>query len=593
MTDTAKFTVKLFDKVSKPARSAEKALGRFRDAAGKMRAANGRALGGGGKGGMFGGLGGALDVFKGNLLTAAATKVAGLAADVAGATAELVTFGQNSRLAFANLSKYGAPAEAMFDHSRALAKRFGLDVIDTTKQYKKFLALQFTPKDIDGLIRMGADLRALGTDAEGVQGVFMALGQIKGKGRFQGEEMLQLAERGISTVLVQEEIGKLLGGKSTDQVQKLQQGGKITADVALKAIENAINRKLGQGKLGESGAKFADQTIEGMLGRIKSIGQDAGVSMVDRITAPVTKLISGGLGKLETFLASPAGAAAIDKIATALGHAAEFTADLAKGFGSAFGAGFEKNIKPMMEAFSLFGDGDSTAKSLGKALGEVASFSLGAVLGLAALGGAVSTLLGPVWAIGKAIVSGLIDPLAKIAADIFMWISDVVSVLGDSEKTLGDKAWELAKSLMSGFANGIGALISLPIDAIKSVGSSVVDALKDVLDIHSPSRVTRAIGANVARGLAVGADSQSGSVAASGERMAGAQLRGLDYGPAMSSLSRPASIDGGGFGSAPITVHLTTEVNGVGGDPEEVGRIAARESRRELESFFRQLALEG
>lgn len=658
MGDRADFTVRLIDKVKAPAKSAEKAMGRLRSengrfvksarnvdravgrsaralgrgpggsVSGRRRSGNGRFLPGGGggrrggggggrsdgrfrdklgrlreKNGRFvGGMGGAggggmWDVFKGNLLTMAATKIAGVAAAIAQAGAGMVTFGQNTRMALGNLTKHGAIPEKLFEHSRALATRFGLDVQGTTDQYKKFLALQFTPKGADKLIKMGADLRAMGTDAEGVQGVFMALGQIKGKGRLQGEEMLQLAERGISTSLVHEEIGKLMGGKSTDEVRKLQQAGKVTADVGLQAIENAINRKLGQSKLGESGAKFADRTIEGMIGRIKSLGENAGITLVDQVTGPVTKLAGQGLDALEGFLSSASGASTIENIANALGKAAEYAGMLASAFGPAFGATWSAIAEGASTMFSVFagGDGKDTealVRALGKGLGEIAAVAVGVALGLGVVAAGVGLLLGPLYEVGKAIVIGLVEPLAKMAADMVVVWETVLGIFDSKGLTLRDKTREIGIAVIRGLGDGITSMLNYPIDAISGIATQSVEALRNIFDVHSPSRVTKAIGKNVARGLALGADSQSGMVAASGERLAGSQLSGLDYGPEVSSVSRPAALDGGPMSSGPITVYLTTEVNGAGGDAEEVGRVAARESRRELESFFRQLSME-
>jgi len=574
--------------------AASKTSGRFRDATGRMREANGRFVAGMGKAGGGGSIG-ALSIFGGNLMTMAIGRVAGFAKEVAGATFELVAFGQNSRLALGNLTKHGAMPEKLFEHARALAVRFGLDVLDTTDQYKKFLALQFSPKAADNLIRMGADLQALGNSAEDVKGVFLALGQIKGKGRLQGEEMLQLAERGISTVLVQEEIGKILGGKTRDQVQKLQQAGKISADVGLQAIEQAINRKLGQSSLGQSGAKFADTTFTGMLNRIKSLGQDAGISLVDKVTAPLTAMTGRGLDALEKFLGSPEGAATISRIADGLGRAAEFAGVLADSFAAAFGKTFESNVKPMFELFGLFSGGDSAAKALERSLGDLAAFTVAAATGISLVGAALGAIAGPIFSIGKSLLEGIINPLAKISADIFVWFENVAGVFNSAGLTLGEKALGIGKAVVTGLANGMWSLVNLPADTLASVGSKALGALKDIFNIHSPSRVTMAIGGNVGRGLALGVGREERRVEASGRSMATASLGGMEagfgpaFGPPMSSMGAGGFDGGGPRGDINVTLHQ--EIHG-GGDAEEVGRIAAREARREFESFFRQLALE-
>lgn len=580
----------------KGAGAAERATGRFTDKLGRLREANGRFVAGMGKKGG-GGVIGSFSVMGGNLMTKAVEKVGAFALGVAGATLELIAFGQNSRLALGNLAKHGAEPEKLFEHARSLAVRFGLDVMDTTKQYQKFLALQFSPKAADKLIRMGADLQALGNSAEDVKGVFMALGQIKGKGRLQGEEMLQLAERGISTVLVQEEIGKILGGKTTDQVRKLQEAGKVTADVGLLAIEQAINRKLGQSALGESGARFADKTFTGMLNRIKSIGQDTGISLVDKITGPLTAVTGRGLESLERFLGSPEGAATISRIADGLGRAAEFASTLAGSFAAAFGSTFESNVRPLMEVFGAFSEGDSTAMALGRALGDVAAFSVAAATGIALVGTAIGVVAGPIFQIGKALLEGLINPFAQTAADMYMWVERVGETFNSAGLTLGEKALGIGKALVTGLANGVWSLATLPGDALVSVAGKALSSVKDALGIHSPSRVTMAIGGNMGRGLALGVGREEHRVSDSGRGMAAASLSGMDqgfgpaFGPSMSSFGG-GGMDGNAGSRGDIHFTLHQEIHGGGGDAEEIGRIAARESRREVESFFRQMALE-
>lgn len=605
MTDRAKFTVQLIDKVSGGARSASRSMGTLiarmstggkatGAASTQMRVASQRFRDGATSVSSFGG---AMSVLKGNLMTMAATKVLEVAKGAALAGAELVTFGQNSRLAFSQLTKHGVEPEKLFEHSRALAKRFGLDVMDTTKQYQKFLALQFDPASADKLIRMGADLRALGNSAEDVQGVFLSLGQIKGKGRLQGEEMLQLAERGISTVLVQEEIGKLMGGKSTQEVQKLQQAGKVTADVGLAAIENAIKRKLGETELGQAGAKFADTTIDGMLGRFKALGQDAGLTAVDKITAPITKLASKGLGAFNDWLTSPRGAETIGKLANGLGRAADFAVQL----GEAFGGGFSATWKSIGEGVSVFmgafagGDGKTTTalvQNLGRSLGQIAAIGIGVAGALGVVTAGVGLLAGALWKVGVAIVDGFVGTWGTMFGKVISWWDTITSIFNDSSRGLIDKVWSIGKEIVMGLVGGIWQVATAPIDAISRIGTNVAEALRNVLGIHSPSRVTMSMGRQLGAGLAIGTEQSSARVMSASADLGSASLDGI-YGPTRPAASfGSGDMGGGGFGGGPITVEMPITVNGGGRDGEEIGREVGRAARREIELFFRQLAME-
>ncbi len=590
MADRADFTVKLTDKVSSASRSASRSLRSLGIATRDVEKSAGIFRGTAAR------LGGALDVFKGNLLTMGVTKMIGLASSVGQASAELLTFGQNARLAMGQLAKHGDDPARMFEHARALATRFGLDVMDTTKQYQKFLALQFSPKEGDKLMRMGADLRVLGNSAEDVQGIFMALGQIRGKGRLQGEEMLQLAERGISTELVQEEIGKILGGKSNDQVRQLQQQGKITAEVGLQAIERAIMRKLGESSLGEAGAKFADTTIDGILGRFKAVGQDVGLTALDKVAAPLTKMLGQGLDAFTGFLASPEGAATVDGIASALGRAAEMAVVLAESFGGGFGETWGVLSASASEFLGLFTGGDGTTttallKTLGQSLGQLAALGIGfaAALGMVAAGAVV--LGGALWKLGVAAIDGLMEPLGTIVGRMLSWWDTITALWDDSSKGFIEKAWSIGKEIVLGLVNGIDELAMLPLNAIASVGTKIADKLSEVLGIHSPSRVTMELGRNVGEGLALGVEHSESRVASAGQSMASVQAASI--GPQVPSMASASMWSGmpaaSGMGS--VSISQTFHFDGVS-DPVEAGRLAARESRRELEAFFRDIAQE-
>lgn len=609
--DQAKFGVRLIDQVSGPARKATRALDRL-NAAGKKLQKTERAgdkltakrkraqrAGGGGRGG------GMLDIVGGNLLTGAVTKVASLAVEIGKAGAAMVTFGQNSKLAFSNLTKHGVDPGKLFEHATALAVRFGLDLEDTTHQYQKFLALQFTPRGADKLIRMGADLRALGTDAEGVQGVFTALGQIKGKGKLQGDEMLQLAERGISTKLVTEEIGKLLGGKSDDEVQKLQGKGKITADIALEAIERAINRKLQQSELGESGAKFADQTIDGMIGRFKALGQKAALGMFDKVAAPLTKLMSKGLVAFEGFLTSPAGAKMIERIATGLERAAVWAGDFAVSFGKTFSDQFTTRVVPLID--SLTGIDSGNAEQLGAKFAEMA-VNLAKVVALAIkLGDKLIGLAnGPVGKLVSATMGGSTNGIDAIGNGVL----EAGKVLDDNKKGIAEKAWGVGTAIAAGLGKGIweGAKNG-PIGIATQMAGATIDKVKDVFGIHSPSRVMMGIGANVSAGLAIGAERQRPLLLSSGDSIASAQIDGVQsrfaqpqsfaaqeerfYGPEVRSMRAPVAEGdmGARGGVGDVRMPITINVHGTS-NSEETARMVGSAVRRELEAVWRQMEME-
>jgi len=626
MTDSANFTVRLIDKVTGGARSAARGLSGLERGLGRTARGTGRLAGGLDRatvaGGRFAsgmgsaerstrGFGGALDVFKGGLLTLAVAKLAQVGAEAVRAGRDLIFFGQNSRLALANLDHFGVGGAKLFEHSSALARRFGLDLFDTTKQYQKLLALQFNPKEIDKLVKMTADLRAAtGATKEETSGLLIALGQIKAKGRVQAEEMLQLAERGVSQQLVWEEAGKLLGGKSLDQVRQLQEQGKLSADVGLVAIERAINRKLNQSELGQAGAKFADQTLEGISGRFTAWSQDAGVKLFERVTTPLTKLAGEGLTRFTTFLSSPEGAALIERMAVGLEKALDVGIKLSQAFGSGFGRAWDQMVTGADALFGSLsgGNGLELAMQLATTLGEASALAVGFGIALAGLGATVVLAGGKLWEFGKALAMGIFEPLMRRAAAIVDWWDTLTATWNDKGLGLVSKSFEIGKQLLAGLAKGIWSAAHLPLDAAIGALVGVVKGVQAALGIHSPSRVFERLGLQTSAGFAVGMEAGGSRIEASTRAMLASSSRAVSswtvpevaepaassssyYGPEASSFrAPPPSFDsaavGGRYGD--VSIRQEIYING-SQDPESVADEVMRSTRRELDAYFREL----
>lgn len=151
------------------------------------------------------------------------------------------------------------------------------ELIETGKRLKAF---GFETNKIVDTTKRLADV-AGATGAE-LGGIALAFGQIQAKGRLQGEELLQLQERGIG---LQDELQKMYG-LTADEFRKALEGGRIPAE--------AVNQVLI--KLTENGGKFfggasaqAD-TLFGKLSTLQDSIQRFGAN-IGKILAPVFKSI--------------------------------------------------------------------------------------------------------------------------------------------------------------------------------------------------------------------------------------------------------------------------------------------------------------
>ncbi|KFZ32531.1 hypothetical protein JS44_03615 [Anoxybacillus flavithermus] len=102
---------------------------------------------------------------------------------------------------------------------------------------------------------------------------------------------------------------------------------------------------------------------------------------------------------------------------------------------------------------------------------------------------------------------------------------------------------EIGRNIIQGLINGISSMASALWEKVKSIADSVKNALRDALDINSPSRVMRdEIGKWIPLGLAEGIERNMNAVISATNRMAQATV---------------PSVNRGGSGAAvPVTVNV-------------------------------------
>jgi len=116
------------------------------------------------------------------------------------------------------------------------------ELIDTAKRLRAF---GVDTKDLtDTVKRLGDVAGATGAD---LGGIATAFGQIIAKGRLQGEELLQLQERGVN---LQDELQKMYG-LTADEFRKALEKGRISAEAVELALRNVTS----------AGGKYADGAI--------------------------------------------------------------------------------------------------------------------------------------------------------------------------------------------------------------------------------------------------------------------------------------------------------------------------------------------
>lgn len=198
-----------------------------------------------------------------------ATKIAALGAAALGigSAMDLAKRGVTDLLAaasdFQNLDlqldrKFGDQADAALDKINEF-KSVIPGVQDAFLRLKSF-GLDPLDGSFDAIINKSADL---GGSMETLQGISLALGQAWAKEKLQGEEILQLVERGVP---VWDLLSKATG-KNVQELQKLSSEGKLGKDV-IRALINEI------GKSAEGAADALGGTLPGQINKLKQQYQD-------------------------------------------------------------------------------------------------------------------------------------------------------------------------------------------------------------------------------------------------------------------------------------------------------------------------------
>lgn len=107
------------------------------------------------------------------------------------------------------------------------------------------------------------------------------------------------------------------------------------------------------------------------------------------------------------------------------------------------------------------------------------------------------TFLGHIWDGVRSIVSAGWDTVKAL-------LGGIVSFLGDLGSRVGSAALGIGKAIMDGIVNGVKAGANLLKDVVVDSVMTPVNAVKELLGIHSPSTVFEEIGANMNRGTIKG-----------------------------------------------------------------------------------------
>lgn len=128
---------------------------------------------------------------------------------------------------------------------------------------------------------------------------------------------------------------------------------------------------------------------------------------------------------------------------------------------------------------------------------------------------------------GKELAGKLKDGVDAKKEDVKDGVSTVVEKAKDKIKTLKSKFKDAGKDLMSGLKGGIESMKEKVKSATKGISDSVISKFKDIMGIHSPSRVFFGFGKYIDEGLINGLKKYSGKVSKTTEQVGRRSLKGM------------------------------------------------------------------
>lgn len=164
-----------------------------------------------------------------------------------------------------------------------------------------------------------------------------------------------------------------------------------------------------------------------------------------------------------------------------------------------------------------------------------------------------------------ALVEGLVNSLPTLLDEAPKIIKNLASAFIQSIGYIGEAAIEIGIALVKGIWEGIKRMGDWLTGMVKGFFDGIVDGVKGVLGIHSPSRVFAGIGENMALGLGKGWDDEYGNIKrsiASGMDFGTASIDFGASGVAAIGNSIASGVSALASGSGDILINLTTELDG-------------------------------
>jgi tape measure domain-containing protein len=497
-----------------------------------------------------------------------AARTAGLAAGaglgIAGAALVKVGFGFNSmreqsQIAFTTMLGSGEKAEKFLNRLQQFAAKTPFEFPDLVRSSQRLLAMGFTADQVlPTMTAVGDAVAGLGGNAETMERVTTALGQIQAKGKASAEEMMQLTEAGIPA-------WKMLAdaiGVDVPTAMSMVTKGAIDAETTVKAVTEGMEKNFG-GMMEKQSHTFA-----GLWSTVK----DNFSMIAGTVMGPFFDLAEKGLGRLSEFLAGGGIQKGLESLKSSFGDTFGNAGEAMTGLVEIW----QDHVLPVWQSvWDLFTDGVAAIAAvinehrpeieaiftnlteIVQNLWDVAEPIL-RLLFTVVLPAALKIAIPVIKDITEAI-KDITGAMSYVSDNIGTAISSFVGQVRTMKKDAGDFIGDIVrffKDLPGDVASAITNGAALVKKAVTGLFGNVIDWVKDALGIGSPSKIFIDIGENLVTSFIKGLGNKAGMLASAVKNMVSGFLP---------SFSAPVGTgEPGGGGQVANTGHLVgTVINAV------------------------------
>lgn len=251
---------------------------------------------------------------------------------------EMAAFAERGKRALGFITGSREQGQKEFAEAVTLSDKLGANVEETVQHYSKLRSMQFSKIESAGLVRLSKDLQAITGDSQAAERALTAMTQIKAKGKLQSEELVgQLAEAGVSTVLVYKELEKILNTDRKGVLAKLQ-SGSIDSETGLVAIVRALKAKYHVSSVGEIAEGDAANTMTGLWNSVLSAPGRALLRVGEQIdTTPVMTALRQLKDAFDGAFSDGSAVQFVNNMIAGLSQLIPLTIEFARGFGAGLG----------------------------------------------------------------------------------------------------------------------------------------------------------------------------------------------------------------------------------------------------------------